>query len=107
MKYTPLVRMQTMPVIQANTIETAIATGREIERVGDARGGQYPNGIGAQADERCLTERDQAAIADQQIERDRGDREHHDARAGIDEVMLRGQRSENGKQRKSRKYDGR
>ena len=64
-----------------------MAAGKAIEALADAVRRQDADRIGAEPDEGRMPEGDQAGIADQKIERDRGDREHHHARADIDQIL--------------------
>ncbi len=54
------------------------------KRIADAVRGENADGIGAEPDEAGMAEGNQPAVTDQHIERDRGDRKHHDAGAEID-----------------------
>src|SRR6516165_4804971 len=60
------------------------------ERVGDAIDRENADGIGADADEGGVSERDQRAVADEKIERDRGDGEDHHSRSQADEIGAAG-----------------
>ena len=57
------------------------------EALADAVRRQDADRISAEPDEGRMPEGDQAGIADQKIERDGGDREHHHARADIDQIL--------------------
>ena len=78
-----------MPVAKANSAETASASGQRDQRVVDAVRAEDADRIGAEPDERGVPERDQRAVADQQIERERRDGEDHHARDEAQHIGLR------------------
>ena len=67
----------------------------------DAVGGEDADRIGAEPDKGGVAERDQAGIADQKIERDGGDREHHHAGADVEQILLARQRRDHRQQREN------
>ena len=68
-----------MPVTSANSAETPSATGSEISASWMPWDAEDPDRIGAEPDEGRMAERHQRAVADQQVERERRDREDHHA----------------------------
>ena len=79
MKYTPRVRRQTMPVMNANNAAASIATGNAISASPRPWRCEDADRIGSEADGPGVAKRHEPAEADQQIERDRGHREDHHA----------------------------
>src|SRR5262249_59438179 len=57
----------------------------------DAIDRENADGIGAETDEGGVSERDERAVADEKIERDRGDGEDHHPRSQADEIDVAGQ----------------
>ena len=55
-------------------------------------GGEDADRIGADADEGGMAERDQRAVADQQIEPERGDGEDHHPREQVEQIGFRAER---------------
>ena len=80
-----------------------MATGKRDQPFADAVSGQDADRIGAEPDECRMTERDQAGIADQKIERDGGDREHHHAGADVEQILPGRERRDRGQQRENKK----
>ena len=102
MKYAPLVRRQTIPVSHANSIDKAIAAGNATRASLMPWEDKYADSVGAESDERRVAEGNQAGIADQEIERDCGDREHHHAGAEIQQIMPCGPVQANDRQQRER-----
>ena len=75
-----------MPVNSAYSAETASATGSETSASPMPCGGEYADRIGAEPDEGGVAERDQRAVADQEIERNRGDGEDHHPRPQAEQI---------------------
>ncbi len=92
-----------MPVSHANSVAVRIATRQRDHGVADAFGRKDADRISADADEGSMAEGDHAAVADDEIERDRGDGEDHDPRRHVDEEFLRGERREDRHQREDEK----
>src|SRR4029078_13343311 len=57
------------------------------QRIADPMRGENADGIGAEPDEGGVAERDQRAVADQEVERDRSNREYHHPRPQSEKML--------------------
>ena len=75
-----------MPVRNAKSADDRERGRQRDERIADAMRREDADGIGAEAEEGGVAERDQRAVADQEIERDRGDGEDHHPRHQAEQI---------------------
>ena len=79
MKYTPRVRSEIAPIATAASAATATASGHAIQRAADAFHRQHADRVRADAEERRVAQAHHPAVAEDEVQAGRGDREDHDA----------------------------
>ena len=92
MKYTPRVRRQTMPVMNANSAACQNGDRQGDQRFAESMGRENADRVGAEPDRCRVPERHEAAVTDQQIERDRGDCKDHHAGDEREDIFFRTKR---------------
>ena len=86
-------RSEIAPITSAASAATATVASRCSQPLDDALADQDAGGVGAEADERGVAERDQAGVAEHEVEAGRGDRVDDDA-AGQAEVEVEAERAQ-------------
>ena len=100
MNWKPRVRSDSASDRQRERIETRIASGQHHEALVNAVDRQHAGGIGADAEQARLPERDQPGVAEQQIDAERGHAVDRDLRreAHVVDAEIRRQRDRDGEQ---------